>query len=769
MNSKKLLFISCMLLICSMVSYGQIRDSKVHRRGMLHQTVYNTGEIARGWMTGAEGSETSLPLMEWPPYSKVVIDGKTYSGQHNSIGAGVHIAANEDGNPGQANRLFSFCGAVGSSTPEVAFGRWSFPYDFASRIENYPILSDGSLNTSYNPNEAEEIIKASWATNIGIMVNRTSRTWSYPDFDDLIIYEYEFIYNGDTDGNPSTIERTKTLKDVDFSFVYGLGPSMYGYVRYYDSWSYAKLYKGDQDMFFDSEYWLTFNMDRQTNQDSTYAGKPERDSSLFGRFARTGENGGGLGSPQAPGFCVMYFDTTHLARVYGGDTVLNESEYGKSYSQHMLYSFESHKLKQPWTNRIQTGDINSIKQSDGELNATSRSVTPYSATTTPVPATVNRPPYETQAKRDAYKAYWAGRAPHQISNTTFGIRKNINFAPYTVRLGDTIRFTIAEVVGYGAEPYKPVEGGRDTTGKGATNIRWNSAPHWYKKVYSFAGNDQKIKVTDNYLAEFGYPDYVNSNVRNVMQVAHKAYQAYTGLDSVTLKSKLPIHPEEMPRIGKYGNIPVPCPAPGIIVANTDTGAVILTWKRDAEYFSSPRLTGVLTKYNVYRSISGMGPWHLLGSVTVGNNLDSTGKYRFVDEAPDFKIGTNAFYAVTSVDDKGNQSGKSNLIRFQKNLGAVAKMGKVYAVPNPFIGKSGYSGTGEVDDKIGFYSLPEKCTIRIFSFAGNLVETIEHDANLYTEDYFQITKNGQEAASGIYFYIVTTPGGDKYSGKFVIIK
>ena len=135
----------------------------------------------------------------------------------------------------------------------------------------------------------------------------------------------------------------------------------------------------------------------------------------------------------------------------------------------------------------------------------------------------------------------------------------------------------------------------------------------------------------------------------------------------------------------------------------------------------------------------------------------------------FKIGEKRFYAVTSVDALGNESGKTSLTRFSKNIGSVDKLGDVYVVPNPFVGTSGFVGSGEVDDQIGFYGLTEKCTIRIFSYSGQLIETINHDEPLYTTAWFQVTRNGQDIASGVYFYVVTTPDGQQSSGKFVVIK
>ena len=69
----------------------------------------------------------------------------------------------------------------------------------------------------------------------------------------------------------------------------------------------------------------------------------------------------------------------------------------------------------------------------------------------------------------------------------------------------------------------------------------------------------------------------------------------------------------------------------------------------------------------------------------------------------------------------------------------------------------------------FYGLPEKCTIRIYSFSGQLIETIEHDQTVFSTAWFQVTRNNQDIASGIYFYVVTTPGGDKTTRKLIVVK
>ncbi|HOC24411.1 MAG TPA: T9SS type A sorting domain-containing protein, partial [bacterium] len=230
---------------------------------------------------------------------------------------------------------------------------------------------------------------------------------------------------------------------------------------------------------------------------------------------------------------------------------------------------------------------------------------------------------------------------------------------------------------------------------------------------------------------------------------------------------LPVWPEENPRDGDY-RIPVPVPAPVIMVENTSIGQVRLTWKDGPDRFTHPRLTGALREYRIYRSDAGMGPWALLATLPAGQTTGS-GLYEYIDADPVFKLGERRYYSVVSVNDQGHSSGRTNITRHDKNVASVAKLGEVFVAPNPFNIESGFGGKTGAEDKIGFYGLPERCTIRIFSYAGQLIQTIEHNEPVYTTAWFQVTRNEQEIASGIYLYVITTPGGDRVSGKFIIVK
>lgn len=752
---------------------GQVREFRIHDRGMIHQTVYNTGTIGRPWIVAAR---TNLPLMEWPPRSRTIIEGIEYDGHHNSWGAGVYVSANEEGKHGNDNRIFAFCGGIGTRTQtELPFGKWSFPISI-QEIENYPLLPNGELNPAYDPDEAEEIIIAKWATPVGITITRTSRAWSYPDFDDMIIYEYELEYTGDTDGNPATIERTTRLMDVLFHINYGFGPSKMAFARWYgDPWFYGDpggIYRSDQRYSMDPDYWLIWQTSTNTGFGDQgiekFAAKPEPNPELFLEFARTGKNGGGLLAAACPGYCMLYWDTNHLAIVDPEDRSRNESDYVdfmlRDINGRFFETDENGHILQPWNIKTGTPNTRSSKMIDRAATMDERWWTVYGEVGVPegVPSDGGR--YILPGGRQ-----WKGRARFEWDESYNGGMAITGFGPYTMELGDKLEFAMAEVVGYGATPGKMTLGGQ-------RQRQFFPARDWNRRV-ELEGQ----VLTEHYLDDFGYPDHINSKVITVNQVAHKAHEAYLGeeipYDPVRMGpmrgGRFPtgmIFPEDNPRPsanpGKY-RIPAPFPAPVITVENTPTATVKITWSRAVEGFTHPRLMGRLAKFYVFRADFASGPFTLLDSVAVGE-VNEDNLYVFEDLDQSFKLGETKFYTVTSVDEFGNQSGRTNFTEHTKNVASVAKLGTVHVVPNPFVLTSGFEGAGQ-KNAIGFYGLPAQATIRIFSFSGQLVATIEHDERVFSTPWFQVTRNNQDIASGVYFYVVTTPDGERTSGKFFVIK
>ena len=60
-------------------------------------------------------------------------------------------------------------------------------------------------------------------------------------------------------------------------------------------------------------------------------------------------------------------------------------------------------------------------------------------------------------------------------------------------------------------------------------------------------------------------------------------------------------------------MPIPIPAPKLDIVSTATGEVKLNWGRQVEDFENQfpsRVSGNLSKFNIYRADFEMGPWEL---------------------------------------------------------------------------------------------------------------------------------------------------------------
>ena len=105
--------------------------------------------------------------------------------------------------------------------------------------------------------------------------------------------------------------------------------------------------------------------------------------------------------------------------------------------------------------------------------------------------------------------------------------------------------------------------------------------------------------------------------------------------------------------------------------------------------------------------------------------------------------------------------------------AAAGTDKISVVPNPYLGGAGWdlkpNPTDPTGTKIAFNNLPPESTVRIFTLAGDLVETLlpaEQDGG--TSYWDLISRNGQDIVSGLYLYSVESSAGSKI-GKLVIVR
>jgi hypothetical protein len=736
---KKFGIITVLLVLLAGHTYAQLRDWRVHRRGMLHQAVYNTGELGRAYNAGGT-VQPSSPSMEWPPYSSIVLDRVNYPGQHCSFGSGIWIAGTRP-----EGREYAFCGATSNTDgePVPVVGVYSTPLEL-QKIENFPLLPDGELNPAFNPDEAEEIIISSWDTPVGIRVRRTSRAWSYPGYNNFIIYEYEFE-NVTND----------TIVDLFITFANTFGPSMFGYQRNYGDWSEGNFRGqppaglGDHFTRYDLRRWMSYNHERD--------GLP--DLELFDQWSQPGDRGG-LNSPQAVGIMILHYDYDHLStKDQTAQVFLLPADSAGMWDQ-------NNKAKQPFLLRYENGNLPADSKTATWMDPALRRKT---ATWEGIEDSTR---FVEQFEPELWD-YWKGRTRGSTNLSWWQpVSRAYGFYPYILPPNGVIRFSVAELVGYG--PGGPADsiyrdlGGTVRAGVDA-GFYFSPVASWYYTLqYNFLGS--KDFIGNDYLQTHPLPWYVTPGVVSIRDVADRVIEMYTGRPLMKYDS-LQYNPDQESPTGQYNTIPIPVPAPVIRIEDTKAAANRIVWGPQVESFTTPRLHASFSHYEVMRAPHPLGPWSVIDSVYPGDpDYFSEGEYSVLD--PESNLGDNVAYAVVSVDVAGGKSGMTNLVRHETQAPPAEILGKVYVIPNPLLVTSGLSGSdpgGEIGDRIQFVGLTKRCTIRIFSYTGQLIRTIEHEQETFGNPWYQLSVNNQIIASGVYYFVVEDfDTGAMSNGKFVVV-
>lgn len=183
-------------------------------------------------------------------------------------------------------------------------------------------------------------------------------------------------------------------------------------------------------------------------------------------------------------------------------------------------------------------------------------------------------------------------------------------------------------------------------------------------------------------------------------------------------------------------------------------------------------------YKVYKSEIGYeGPWELLTDIKKADAQIVDGRivYKF-----NSKPGIPQRFLVTAYDTDGNESGTTcwNYWAVSAPYPPSNDLSQVLVVPSPFKQISGFLDARE-DKRLSFVNVPSKCTVRIYTVAGELVQTLEHDefgekawGSVVGNDYM-LTKFAMNVAPGVYFYHIESHvkghEGETATGKFAIIK
>jgi len=129
--------------------------------------------------------------------------------------------------------------------------------------------------------------------------------------------------------------------------------------------------------------------------------------------------------------------------------------------------------------------------------------------------------------------------------------------------------------------------------------------------------------------------------------------------------------------------------------------------------------------------------------------------------------------------------KSNKIISPSNPEETSTLDRIKVVPNPYLGSATWNNPVPSDGfawehRIQFTNLPGDATIKIFTLDGDYVAEIAANKSVVVGEEVDIsspsvaewdlmTRNNQEAAPGIYMFVVTSPSLGEKVGKFVIVR
>jgi hypothetical protein len=100
--------------------------------------------------------------------------------------------------------------------------------------------------------------------------------------------------------------------------------------------------------------------------------------------------------------------------------------------------------------------------------------------------------------------------------------------------------------------------------------------------------------------------------------------------------------------------------------------------------------------------------------------------------------------------------------------ANVDLSQIKVVPNPYVANAVWDFSQD-NQRIEFTNLPPVATIRIYTISGNLVRVLEHTDGSGTEAWDLRTRFNLKAASGTYYWHVTTPEGETTLGLLSLIQ
>jgi hypothetical protein len=559
-------------------------------------------------------------------------------------------------------------------------------------------------------------------TSIGVEMQRTIYAFSHPEHQNYHIQEYVFTNNGCYDADCNT-SYEQTLEGFQVYLQYRYAISREGMV-YDGSWLPQSAAWGHNTM----NDVIGENPDAPSGNDQYY----DDGTIIRGMYSWHGYHSDAsfdnIGGPNSPG-------EGHLgAAQFVGVTTLHADTSPAD---------NTNDLNQPSTTWFITSDDPSTSGND-QYNET-KSTKEYNQY-----MSVGHPE---QSQAEVVGTGYANQfADPRAGSNPGGTSQGIGFGPYTLAPGESIRIVLAEgAAGLSRE------------------MCYLVGQNWKNDIHTGdmpAPSSLNTWMMEHYNGGSGKNEYKNAWV-------------FTGADSIVKTFKKAKETFDLMESGQ--TLPFPPRPPAIFTVTSGGDRITIDWSGESE--SEPGMDG----YNLYRLKFKPDTSLFYYDLANGDIVDldesiasiwtlDPGIGSYEDLTPE--RGFDYYYFLEAFDNGTNDNIVLNSSKFYTltNKAAFLKRppGTSYSdiriVPNPFhISARDLQYGVSAPDRLMFLNIPAKCTIRIFTERGDLVDTIEHTDGSGDEAWNSITSSRQIIVSGLYIAHFDMGSEGSEIRKFTVIR
>ena len=357
--------------------------------------------------------------------------------------------------------------------------------------------------------------------------------------------------------------------------------------------------------------------------------------------------------------------------------------------------------------------------------------------------------------------------PLELGFPQFDYRFLLTTGPFDIPEGDTVKVVFALTCGKGLEglrensdnaikayysgskegtPYNPNSFDED--------VHWNLPIPPVVPELSYSPTSGGVRLAWDTRSEFSFD-------ANLGRIDFEGYQVY----------RATYNPQDWEMIASFDNRDEP-----VFVVNVD-GDTLNDKTIDGEWV----LLDLPVIQNQFEDMGGINTW----GDTIDTPLEGIPYYYAVSAYDGFKSAEEAGQELLpSYSPLSNYKKSADNAPIPVFPGTLYESGddifpleRVLVVPNPYRGTAEWEV--EYEDRIKFTNLPPVAKISIFSLSGDLIKEIEHTNGQADEYWDLVTRNNQSVVSGLYVYVVEAPNVnivgqsskdiEKYIGKFAIFR